>query len=212
MKHARAFVAAWTLSLACLPVMATSGDFDDLYDSMVQDEDTGLNAKCHAGALAPERLEGDFTIHVSAFLVKTANVPTYAGTPGQSQVTLSAVGGAGDGFVLSGMPTPIPDIAFVQVASSEPNWAWGNDEVLTLPDDPKASVGPDEILLITGCHNKDLPRLEGGFLTHSQQGDPINHTMRFIVLADDYLFGFWTWKGTGQGVIVDRVGGVTLQR
>lgn len=92
------------------------------------------------------------------------------------------------------MVPPIPDFRLEETDALQPEWYWDSAPTGSNPQD--IFLTSAQIEATVGCRISDLPRFVGEFQTHAQDGTPLDHTIRVVMVAPDQLLG--SWRFTAQ--------------
>ena len=97
-----------------------------------------------------------------------------------------------------------PDIKpMVLTFTDEPNWKFSERKMRNESTQKIEVLEPllkdEDIAMLTGCKNIDLPRLIGKTVFKLDGGQTMNATYRFMVINDSALYGFMEYSGVVKG-------------
>lgn len=155
----------------------------------------------------PDMLHGDNHITAGPLQVTIAGNAMFP--EGETSGTGTIYSGPLRDYMVKMVP-PIPDVRLEETDALQPKRYW--DAAPVGGSGPALYISSKYLELLVRCNISNLPHLVGTFQTVSQEGIPLDHTIRLVMALPDLLIGSWRWqsttsRGTVEGlrfVIFDR--------
>ena len=171
-----------------------------------QTQPTAEDNTCDAMVI-PDMLHGEYMITAGPLQMKLGGAVLYP--EGKVSDPGSIYPGPLRNYMVK-MAPPIPDFRLVEADALEPDWRW--DAAPADSSGPAFYMSSADLEVLVGCEISDMPRFEGSFQTTSQQGDPLDHTIRLVMAMPDWLIGSWRWKATTSSGPVEGLRYVIFDR
>ena len=187
-----------------IPALAVALGFATI--AQAQTELSDSNNTCNASVIA-DMLHGEYQITAGPLAMTIGGMTM---TPeGETTGNGTIYPGPLREFMVS-MTPPIPDFRLEETDRLEPDWYW--DAAPAGASSPNFHISSTDLELETACTIREMPRFVGNFQTMSQEGIPLEHTIRLVMALPDWMIGSWrftaqTPNGTANGlrdVIFDR--------
>lgn len=170
--------------IACLALLTTTAS---------NAQESFVSEMCFASVI-PALVEGDYNIEAG---------PLHITISGNSMIGEAKQTGTGKIYpgnlrqFMMRMTPPIPDFRIEETDALQPTWFWapgpgapGNGDII---------VGSEDIETLFACRIEDFPRFIGTFQTTAQTGETLHHTIRLVLIDNDWLIGAWRFETQSAG-------------
>ncbi|RLC55330.1 MAG: hypothetical protein DRI30_07770 [Chloroflexi bacterium] len=164
--------------------------------ALAQTQPSPATNTCNA-SVVPDMVLGDYQIAAGPLQMLVAGNAIYPDP--ETTGTGKIYAGPLNEFMVQ-MTPPIPDFRLEETDRLQADWYW--DALPTGNNAPGLYISSSDLELLTKCTIREMPRFIGTFRTLSQQGDPLDHTIRVVMALPDWLIGSWRFEATTANGVV----------
>lgn len=164
--------------------------------ALAQTQPTATDNTCHAMVI-PDMLHGDYQITAGPLQMTIAGNAMFP--EGETSGPGTIYPGPLRDYMVK-MAPPIPDFRLEETDALQPEWYW--DAAPAGGRGPAFYISSKDLELLVDCNISDMPRFVGTFQTMSQEGIPLDHTIRVVMALPNWFIGSWRWQSnTSKGPI-----------
>ena len=174
--------------------------------AFAQNQPSPSDNTCNASVI-PDMVHGDYTITAGPLVVRVGTAAMFPDP--ETTDTGNIYPGPLREFMVN-MTPPIPDFELVETDRMQPDWYWD-----ALPTGSRMAglyLSSKDLELVTNCTIREMPRFIGTFQTMSQEGIPLEHTIRLVMALPDWLIGSWRWRSITPNGPIDGTRFVIFDR
>ena len=125
---------------------------------------------------------------------------------------------SGKGTIYSGplrdfmlkMKPPIPDFKLEVTDRLQPDWYWSS--LMNNKAGAGLPVSSADTALVFGCDIREMPRFIGTFQTRAQDGTPLDHLMRLVMVSENLMVGSWKFTANPPQGQIKGIRWITMHR
>ncbi|XHY15758.1 hypothetical protein SuNHUV7_05370 (plasmid) [Pseudoseohaeicola sp. NH-UV-7] len=164
--------------------------------SHAQTQPSATDNTCHAMVI-PDMLHGDY--HITAGPLQMTIAGNVMFPEGETSGPGTIYPGPLREYMVKMVP-PIPEFRLEETDALQPDWYW--DAAPAGSTGAAFYISSNDLEIVVNCKISDMPRFVGTFQTMSQQGTPLDHTIRVVMALPDWLIGSWRWQSnTSNGPV-----------